>query len=176
MTALTYVGFSVRINYHRRKLAQIILPVSTQFQEEPLELQNEGNQGTQNTQGTQDISSSSNEPSSQPSLELSGNNSLTSPNFACFSPNKASITFAAIAFLSMSIMTESFMWSYVTNNMTPKQIMDDSFGTLVVYWHQNFGPMLFAWGFLTISYSRNPALRKSRIHSTFCNSYKTKYF
>ena len=146
MTALTYFGFSVRINHHRRKLAQL-LPVNIQE-----------SSWVSTSQVTQQNSSSGISQN-----QSSGNQPIpSSSHFACFSKSKASITFAAIVFLSMTIMTESFMWSYVTNNMTPNQIMDDSFGTFVVYWHQNFGPTIFAWGFLTISYSKNPALRKSK--------------
>ena len=47
--------------------------------------------------------------------------------FGCFSLAKASVTFAAIFFLSMTIMIESIVWSYVTNNMSPDEIMDDNF-------------------------------------------------
>ena len=40
-------------------------------------------------------------------------------------------------------------------------------GTFVVYWHQNFGPMVFAWGTLAISYTKNQALRQSNDHLLF---------
>ena len=36
-------------------------------------------------------------------------------------------------------------------------------GTFVVYWHQNFGPMIFAWGTLAIAYTKNRALRQSNV-------------
>ena len=45
-----------------------------------------------------------------------------------------------------------------------KQIYRCSFlGIFVVYWHQNFGPMFFAWGTLMIAYAKNRALRQSKL-------------
>eukprot|EP00093_Oithona_nana_P008987 08987.XXX_150319_149946_1 [CDS] Oithona nana genome sequencing. len=61
----------------------------------------------------------------------------------------------------MTIMIESFVWSYVTNNMSPIEIMDNNFSIFAVYWHQNFGPMIFAWGTLAIAYTKNQALRQN---------------
>ena len=33
----------------------------------------------------------------------------------------------------------------------------------VVYWHQNFGPMIIAWGALIIAYAKNRALIQSNL-------------
>ena len=77
------------------------------------------------------------------------------------------------------MMLDAFAWSFLVNNITPDQIMKDNFGkmkenqgksiklfnyllllgTFVVYWHQDFAPMLFAWGFLALSFYKNMHLR-----------------
>ena len=103
--------------------------------------------------------------------------------FGCFSQARASVTFVAILFLSMTVMIESILWSYATNNLSPDEIMDYDFCKLsflfkakiftffsdifVVYWHQNFGPMIIAWGALIIAYAKNRALRQLTKYKTF---------
>ena len=47
--------------------------------------------------------------------------------FGCFSQARASVTFVAILFLSMTVMIESILWSYATNNLSPNEIMDYDF-------------------------------------------------
>ena len=40
----------------------------------------------------------------------------------------------------------------------------DSFiitGTFVVYWHNNFGPIIYVWVFLALAYFKNPLLVQS---------------
>ena len=82
-----------------------------------------------------------------------------------------------VQFVSLSIIIESLLWSLVVNNMTPDQIMNDTFGnglddltfhdsfiitgTFVVYWHNNFGPIIYVWVFLALAYFKNPLLVQS---------------